>query len=91
MRGAYLEKPEDVKWLNDTHLKGVLLPTGWKNFKSAVVQGNEDAPYAVNLYIEAVPAYTDNYLRVTFEHEPPIYCEYCEYDGNTDKPVGQKF
>lgn len=82
---AFLFSEEDVQWLNETHLKGVVLPTKYKNFKSAILQGNEDCPYALNLYVSQSPTLEEDYLRVTFDHETPIYCEYEEYDGVTNK------
>lgn len=86
MKNAFLETPEDVQWLRETHLKGVVSPSDFAAFKSAIMQGNEDAPHAVNLYADAEPRFDSDYLRVTFGHEAPVYCEYQLYDGTTDKP-----
>lgn len=86
MRSAFLESPEDIQWLKDTHLRGVPLPSAYHNFSFAILQGNEDAPHAVNLYADAEPRFDADFLRVTFDHNAPTYCEYCEYDGKTDKP-----
>ena len=43
--GSYCDKPEDVKWLKETHLKGTKY-----DFKSFVMQGNEDAPVRIFLF-----------------------------------------
>lgn len=85
---AFLETPADCDWLRETHLKGVPLPSDWQGFQSAILQGNEYAPHAVDLYRDAAPRFDDDYLRVTFNHEAPIYCEYCVYDGATNQPKG---
>lgn len=86
MANHFLQSADGVQWLRDTHLRGVTLPTDWQQFQSAIVQGNEDAPYAVNLYRETDPHYQADYLRVMFDHGAPIYCEFAVYDGKTDKP-----
>lgn len=88
MRQAFLETADDCQWLRETHLKGVPLPSKYAAFQSAILQGNEDAPHAVNLYAAAEPDYRDDYFRVTFDHAAPIYCEGAEYCGVTDKPKG---
>jgi len=77
---------DDIKWLKDTALRGVPLPTQWAGFRSFVLQGNEDSPYALNLYKIENPNYRDDYLRVTFDNKAPIYCEYQVFSGVTDKP-----
>lgn len=86
MRNAFLDTAEDIKWLNETHLKGVILPTKWKEFKFAIIQGNEDSPHAVNLYLAESPNYNDDYYRVIFVNDPPVYCECREMNGKTDTP-----
>lgn len=88
MRTAFIETPADVQWLKDTALKGVTLPTDWAGFCSAVVQGNEDAPHAVNLYKAESPNFDDDYFRVRFVNNSGVYAECCSYDGKTDKPHG---
>ncbi len=85
MRDSFLVLPEDIQWLKDTHLKGVPLPTKWQSFTFAVVQGNEDSPFAVNLYLGGNPLWNDDYYRIRFINSLPIYCECAEFDGNTDK------
>lgn len=83
---AFLGSIEDIRWLKETCLHGVVLPTKWKDSKFAILQGNEDSPYAINLYLNSKPKFNDDYLRIKFNNDPPIYCEYQEYNGNTDKP-----
>lgn len=80
-----IDTEQGIKLLKETHLKGVTLPTKWHDFKFAVVQGEPKAPYAINLYLSAIPALSDDYLRITFNHDAPVYCEYQEFDGKTDK------
>lgn len=85
---AFLNTADDIQWLKDTHLRGVILPSKYAGFQSAILQGNEDAPYAVNLYVSADPVFTDDYYRVRFVNDGTIYAQACEYDGVTDKPYG---
>lgn len=88
MRFEFMNEPEDVQWLKDTALKGIILPSKYANFKSYVLQGRENAPYAVNMYLSIDPYHSDDYFRICFELEPPIYCQGLEYEGKTDKPYG---
>lgn len=85
---GFCNAPEDVQWLKDTHLKGVTLPDMYKHFQSFVLQGNEDAPHAVNLYNLPMPYEMTDYFRVRFAHNDLGYCEMAEYNGFTDKPYG---
>lgn len=87
MRNAFIETADDIEWLKTTHLKGVPLPTKWESFASAIMQGNEDSPYAVKLYLSETPNFDDNYLFVKFVNDRMTYCEYVEYDGKTDQPI----
>lgn len=87
MKNAFIEG-DDVQWLKDTCLKGVPLPTQWEAFQFAVLQGNEDAPHAANLYKSPEPKFDDDYYRIRFVNDGPVYCECAEYDGKTDKPKG---
>jgi len=84
----FINEPSDVQWLNETKLKGVILPSSWKDFQSFTLEGNEDAPHAVNLYKGSDPLYMDDFYRIRFTGNPPIFCECCEYDGKTQKPKG---
>lgn len=89
MKTAFIETADDIQWLKDVHLNGVSLPEKWADFKYAILQGNEDAPYAVNLFLSAEPHLGDDYFRVKFQDIAPLsYCESCEYDGATNKPRG---
>lgn len=88
MKTGFLNTPDDVQWLKDTALSGVPLPAHWTGFQSFVLQGNEDAPYAVNLYLSADPMYRDNFYRVRFVNESGAYAEACEYNGETNAPIG---
>jgi hypothetical protein len=87
MRVGFMDTPEDCQWLRETALAGVPLPTRYAGFKSFVLQGNEDSPYAVNLYVSMEPHYQDNYMRYEFDQDPPVYCTGREFDGKTDKPL----
>jgi hypothetical protein len=42
----FLETPEDLEWLRDTHLKGCIVPP----FEVASLEGNEDWPTKITLY-----------------------------------------
>lgn len=88
MRTGFMNEPDDVQWLKDTALKGVPLPSAYSGFASFILQGNEDGPFAVNLYRKQDPHFADNYFRIRFTREAPEYCTGCEYDGNTDRPLG---
>ena len=88
MKTEFLNDPDDVLWIKSTALRGVILPTEWAGFSSFILQGNEDAPYAVNLYASQSPNFDDDYYRVLFDCAPPVYCQACEYDGKTDRPKG---
>lgn len=83
---TFLETPDDIQWLKDTCLRGVTLPTAWQGFRAAVIRGNEDAPSSVDLFLSDAPKHDDDYLRVTFDHPAPVYCEYAVYDGKTRHP-----
>lgn len=87
MHNAFLDTQADTQWLKETHLKGIPLPSKYANFQCAVLQGNEDAPCAVNLYIAQSPDITDNYFRIVFENDPPVYAIGAEFNGATDKPL----
>lgn len=70
---TYLDEPEDVQWLKETHLKGVPLPAKYADFQSFVIYGNEDAPDRLDLHTTKNPQYCDDYLKIVFE-DAPIYC-----------------
>lgn len=88
MKTGFMNATEDVAWLQQTHLKGVPLPFKFERFGSFILQGNEDAPHAVNLYASIDPNHNDNYFRVRFVNDSGAYAEACEYNGKTDKPLG---
>lgn len=88
MRTQFLNAPDDCQWLRETHLRGVCLPTKYKDFTSFTIEGNEDAPSAVNLYVAEEPRFDDDFERVLFVDEGAVYAEACEYDGQTGKPYG---
>lgn len=88
MRVGFLNDPDDVQWLKDTALKGVPIPAAWAGFASFAIQGNDDAPYAVNLYQSADPLHTDNFYRVRFDGDGVTYAKACEYNGITNRPLG---
>lgn len=47
MRQTYLDKKEDLEWLRDTHKVDISTTT---DFVSAILYGNEDAPYRVEIF-----------------------------------------
>ena len=87
MRSAFIETADDIEWLKTACLEGVVLPTKYLHFKFAILQGNEDSPHAVNLYIAESPNF-DDYYRIVFINDGLIYAECLEYNGKTDKPYG---
>lgn len=87
-KSGFHNESDDVQWLKETHLKGIILPFAYESFRSFVLQGNDDAPHAVNLYRSIDPNHDDNYFRVRFVNDGVVYCDACEYSGKTDKPLG---
>lgn len=88
MRSAFIETADDIEWLKTTCLKGAVLPTKYLHFKFAIIQGNEDSPDAVSLYLSDSPNYDDDYYRIVFINDGLIYAECLEYNGKTNKPYG---
>lgn len=88
MKQAFIESADDILWLKQTALKGVIICSAYADFKFAILQGNEDAPHAVNLYKDKNPDFNDDYFRYVFHPEAGVYCVGLEYDGKTDKPKG---
>ena len=86
MRSGFLTTKDDIQWLKDTHLAGIDI-SGYQSFECAVLQGNQDSPFAVNLYASPNPHITDDYLRIVFNC--PMSGQYTvfRYDGRTDKPL----
>jgi len=46
MNQVYLETPEDLEWLRETHLLGCIVP----DFAIAIIDGTEDYPEKITLY-----------------------------------------
>lgn len=90
MMTQFCNLPEDVQWLKETHLKGVILPTDWKDFKSFFID-DETSPQEIQLYMHEDPSVTDPYIGVGFKEEAPIYCTYQIYEGNNDKAISEEF
>ena len=64
---TFLETPNDLQWLRDTHLKNAIdLPI----FTIAIIRGNEDCPESIELYV------TNDYRC-----PPIIYRHRCTDDG----------
>lgn len=51
---------EDCEWLRETALRGYNAP----KFKSFVLEGNEDCPLKIELYMKASPHYLDLPIRI---------------------------
>lgn len=85
MRVGFMCEADDIQWLKDKHLAGVPLPSKWQGFQSFVLQGHEDMPRAVNLYLSDTPCFDDDYFRIVFKYDM-VYCEGQEYNGATDQP-----
>lgn len=85
---GFTNSPDAVEWLKETKLQDIPLPFAYQGFQSFILQGNDDAPHAVNLYCSIDPNHDDNYFRVRFVNDSGAHAECCEYDGRTDKPMG---
>ena len=81
MRNHWLDSVEDLQWLSQTHLKGLQLPDEFADFQSAIIQGNEDCPYAVNLYVSRYPTINDDFCRIKFADCPPSVVIFCGSTG----------
>lgn len=85
MKNHWLDSAEDMQWLRDTHLKclDVDLLAEFKDFKSAIVQGNMDFPHSINLYKSAAATLSDDFCRIDFTRDSvlPII-----YSGITGEP-----
>ena len=88
MKTGFLNSTDDVQWLKETHLNGVFLPAKYQRFASFVLQGNEDCPHAINLYVSNDPLYSDDFYRIRFVNESGAYAEACEYCGQNNRPYG---
>lgn len=88
MRTGFMNESIDIEWLKKVHLSGVPIPHPWDGFRSCILQGDGDAPYAVNLYISIDPNHHDKFFRVRFQNDSGAYAECYEYDGKTSKPLG---
>lgn len=73
---TFCNTTDDVRWLKDTALNGVTLPTEFQDFKSFVISGNEDAPDIVELFLSDDPNIEDKHIRVTFPNDGLVYCYY---------------
>lgn len=85
MRNQWLDSAEDIQWLKDTCLKDVELPAEYRQFQSAVLQGNEDCPYAVNLYNSKAATLLDDFCRVGFRDNGTAAVTRC--DGDTGDAI----
>lgn len=68
MRQTILNTPEDVQWLEDTHLSSRYYDGPRLAFASAVVCGNEDCPERIDLYVTAEPLVSDVPLSLYLEN-----------------------
>lgn len=57
----FLNTPEDCQWLRETHLQGM---SHLHDFRSFVLEGNEDAPTLLKLYMSEDPRYIDSCIEV---------------------------
>jgi len=64
-RTTFCDDPEDVRWLRETHLRGLDAP----EFQSFVMTGNEDAPEKVVLYAQPDPNIFDVPVRAFVQGE----------------------
>ena len=63
-REQFLNETSDVKWLKETHLRGI---SGVPKFRSFIIFGNEDYPDKVQLFTAKNPRYDAPYTEITFE------------------------
>ena len=57
---TFLNKPEDIQWLFDTHLKGLTCMIQKGKVNSAIFFGNEDCPTIIDLFTQIEPLRKDN-------------------------------
>ena len=50
----------DMEWLRDVHLKGL-----GSEYQSAIINGNEDCPDTIEVYLNRAPLYTDEPIVFT--------------------------
>ena len=65
MKQTFMNSPEDILWLLNTHLKDWLPPP----FKSFILYGNEDAPERLDLYASQDPNHNDPYVKVDLKEK----------------------
>ncbi len=59
MKETFLDKPEDMRWLWETHLKSFPnIRFGKFELRSASIFGNEDCPSRIELYRKQIPLHT---------------------------------
>ena len=56
-RKTLIDTTEDMEWLRDVHV-----PHLSKNYKSAIIYGNEDSPSRIEVYVRRTPLVTDEPL-----------------------------
>lgn len=63
MTQTFLNTQEDMAWLIEVHLAN---RPEFKQFKSAILYGNEDSPEKVELFFDSDPLITDPVHTITF-------------------------
>ena len=66
MKTTFMNSPEDILWLNSTHLKGRNPPL----FRSFILYGNEDSPERLELFSRTDPDHDDPYYEVNLKEQP---------------------
>ena len=71
MKRQLYDTPEDCRWLEDTHLRqynGSVL-----GFASFILEGNEDCPEGIELFVSEEPRVTDGFVRLDYNSETDTY------------------
>jgi hypothetical protein len=74
-----LNKPADIDWLFDTHLKAYPKLRG--EYKSFILYGNEDCPDKIELYKAQDPLVGDSFLEFTRNEDGEYVPAYDPMDG----------
>lgn len=79
---TFLNSIDDVEWLKTTHLcakSGTPIPvefSEWNDFKSFLIDDNEDSPSTVYLFLSDDPLFVDRSLKVEFKDGGAVFSLY---------------
>ena len=63
MNETFLNSVEDMDWLFEVHLKNRGFDR--RDYKSAIITGNEDSPSKVDLFLHSDPLVTDTTISIS--------------------------